>query len=182
MSFTNISNNLPINFFQENSIEEKYTQENTAASKRIFKERWSQSKWAELYSENSDFQDDCEGLAHYLLTGRVGIFKECIEVKINKVHLDKISHRPYTCYEIWQPAPPWVCEEQGFWGTVHYFTHLEEGRYISKNGGGAIRIFNSYKDMLEKDAFPFGYVTESYTTTKDVNQAMIGESIVGTIS
>ena len=78
---------------------------------------------------------DCEGLAHYLMKGKVGKFEKIERPEISKADLEK-GHKPYTCYEIWQPAAPWIREERGFWGPVHFFTHLENGEYISKNWFG----------------------------------------------
>lgn len=123
---------------------------------------------------------DCEGLAHYLMKGEVGKFEKTEVSTISKVGLEK-EHRPYTCYKIWQPAAPWVREEMGFWGPVHFFMHLENGEYISKNGLGPIRIFNSFEEMLRKDGFPSGFVTEDYKITNAIDEAVIGESMVGTI-
>src|ERR1700733_4655395 len=56
-------------------------------------------------------------------------------------------------------------------GRWAFFYAFEEGQYISTNGCGPLRIFDSYQEMLEKDAFPHGYVTEDYCSTKDFHQA-----------
>lgn len=133
--------------------------------------------WPESFP---DAELDCEGFAHYLMTGNIGNFEEIQKPTINKINL-KNTHKPYTCYEIWQPNAPWARANMGFWGPVHFFTHLEKGKYISKNGCGPIRIFSSFEEMLKKDAFPFGFVTEDYQTTNEIEQATIGESIIGTI-
>jgi hypothetical protein len=120
---------------------------------------------------------DCEGLAHYLMTGKVGKFEEAKAPIINKVN-SETKHKPYTCYEIWTPHAPWVREELGFWGPVHFFTHLENGEYLSKNGCGPVRFFDSFEEMLKEEAFPFGFLTEDCTVTRDIEQACIGESII----
>ncbi len=123
---------------------------------------------------------DCEGLAHYLMKGKIGKFEQTETPKITKT-TSKKEHKPYTCYKIWQPAAPWIREVNGFWTGVHFFMHLEEGECISKNGLGPIIFFDSFEEMLKKDAFPFGFITEDYETTDDMDKALIGESLIGTI-
>ncbi|NGX48008.1 MAG: hypothetical protein K1000chlam3_01394 [Chlamydiae bacterium] len=149
--------------------------------RQLFYSRYNKntSEWPKAYPKA---ELDCEGLAHYLMAGKIGRFDEKNEVnKIYQVDLKK-GHRPYTVYEICQPRAPWVREELGFWGAVHYFVHLEDGKYISKNGFGPIRFFDSFEDMLQKDAFPFGFITEDYTDTNDIERAAIGESLIGPIT
>lgn len=144
----------------------------------LFETRYNQPHpWPKTFPKASL---DCEGLAHYLMTGKVGRFKETEAPIISKVNLET-KHKPYTCYEIWKPHAPWVREEMGFWSPVHFFMYLEDGEYISTNGCGPVRIFDSFEEMLKKEAFPFGFVTEDYKTTKDAEQAIIGESMIGTI-
>jgi len=146
----------------------------------LFETRYNQpGPWPKV-SSTKHVSFDCEGFAHYLMTGKIGKFEEIEIPNINKVDLKK-EHKPYTCYKIWQPRAPWVREEMGFWGGVHYFTHLENGKYISKNGCGPTRFFDSFEEMLMKDAFPFGFISEDYKDANGIEQAMIGESIIGTI-
>lgn len=124
---------------------------------------------------------DCEGLAHYLMTGTIGKFEKTQNPTISRLDLEK-PHKPYTCYELWKPNAPWVREEMGFWGPHHFFTHLEDGEYVSKNGGGPIRVFSSFMDMLLTDGYHRGvFITEDYKDTDNIEQAVIGESLVGTI-
>lgn len=124
---------------------------------------------------------DCQGLANYLMTGKIGrIEKDTKHATVTRVFVSTV-HEPYTCYKLWEPKAPWVREERGFWGFVHYFTHLQNGNYISKNGCGEVRLFSSFEEMLRKDGFPCGFSTEDNKTTYDINQAWIGQSIVGTI-
>ena len=126
---------------------------------------------------------DCEGLAHYITKGKIGEFTNTETSIISQVDVNsKNEHKPYTGYEIWRPHAPWVRKEDGFWGAVHFFTYLEDGVYISTNGCGPIRFFESYKEMLSAEAFPHGYVTADERYTNDIEQAMIGESMICTIS
>lgn len=169
---------------QENLLpEEELKIENSATIMQLrllFETRYNQpGRWPKV-SSTKHVYFDCEGLAHYLMTGKIGTFEEIETPSINKVDLKK-EHKPYTCYKIWQPNAPWAREEMGFWGGVHYFTHLEKGKYISKNGCGPIRFFDSFEEMLKKDACPLGFITEDYKDANGIEQAMIGESIVGTI-
>lgn len=162
---------------QELKIENRTT---VMQLKLLFETRYNQpGRWPKV-SSTEHVYFDCEGLAHYLMTGKIGRFEKIEIPNINKVDLKK-EHKPYTCYKIWQPRAPWAREELGFWGGVHYFTHLENGEYISKNGCGPIRFFHSFEEMLKKDAFPFGFITEDYKDANGIEQAMIGESIIGTI-
>lgn len=59
--------------------------------------------------------------------------------------------------------------------------HVENGVYYSKNGGGPSQLFRSFEEMLKKHAFPYGFTTEDYKEAKSIEDAMIGESIVGRI-
>ena len=148
------------------------------ASKHLFETRYYQPHpWPK---DSPTASLDCEGFAHYLMKGIVSKFGETEILTISKVGMEK-KHLPYSCYKIFQPTALWARKEMGFWGPVHFFTHLENGKYISKNGLGPIRIFDSFEKMLKQDAFPFGFVTEDYHTTNDIEQAMIGEAMIGRI-
>lgn len=169
---------------QENLLPEPELKIDSSASilklRLLFETRYNQPHpWPKIVS-TAHIYFDCEGLAHYLMKGKIGPFEAIETLEIDQVDLKK-GHRPYTCYKIWQPRAPWARQEMGFWGGVHYFTHLENGEYISKNGCGPIRFFDSFEEMLRKDAFPFGFTTEDYQETKNIEQAMIGESMIGTI-
>jgi len=128
---------------------------------------------------------DCEGYAHYLVTGKPGTFEETETPEIKKVGFEK-EHRPYTCYKIWKPTVPWLREES-LWSGMHYFVHLENGECISKNGCGPVRFFDSFKEMLladvfhSADAFHGRFINEDGKDTNNVDEAVIGESMMGTI-
>ncbi|MBA2728516.1 MAG: hypothetical protein H0U49_10145 [Parachlamydiaceae bacterium] len=168
---------------QESSLPEqelKIESSTTIQLRLLFETRYNQPHPWPKASSTRHVYFDCEGLAHYLMTGKIGRFEKIETPNIHKVDLKK-HHKPYTCYKIWQPVAPWAREELGFWGGVHFYTHLENGEYISKNGCGPIRFFDSFEEMLTKDAFPFGFTTEDYKEANGIEQAMIGESMIGAI-
>ena len=120
---------------------------------------------------------DCEGLAHYITKGIVNKFEKADATNVKKIDIHLNEHKPYTCYKIWVPLMPM---QEDTWTPIHYFTHLENGKYLSKNGAYAATIFDSYQEMLKNDAFPYGYVSV-HSKTDDIEQAVIGESEVCTI-
>lgn len=121
---------------------------------------------------------DCEGFTHYLQTGALGKFEEAGTPNIREVGFEA-THEPYACYKIWSPRPRWDRAENGLWRFQHYFVALSYGECVSNSGSGPIRIFDSFKEMLVKDAFPRdAFVDANGDLTKDVDQAVIGESLV----
>lgn len=146
--------------------------------RKLFESRYYQSgRWPKAYPKA---KLDCEGFTHYLMKGKIGKFEENGIPEISEVSFEQ-KHQPYTCYQIWCPSALWVREEQGFWKPVHFFMYLEDDQYVSHNGAGPFDIFNSFEEMLRADAFPGGFVTRDSKITKDFEQAVIGESLVGTI-
>ena len=98
---------------------------------------------------------DCGDIAHFMCTGKNGNIKNIADGHKDKVVIiiDGISeiapkhHKPYTVYELLS----WGI---GGWAGIHYFSHLNEGRYISNTGGKPSRIFSSFADEVKGDGFP----------------------------
>ena len=63
----------------------------------------------------------------------------------------------------------------------HFFTHIENGKYISVNGFGPIRIFESFQEMLKQDGFPKGFAIKDYKNRENVHEADIGQSVISTL-
>lgn len=118
---------------------------------------------------------DCEKFAHYLMTGRVAEFEKTQESTIRRINLE-ITHAPYTVYKLWRPS-----RLDNGWAFVHFFTHLVDGKYISKGGLGPIKTFSSFEEMVKEHVFSYGFFTKDLHLTDDIEEAVIGQSIVGTI-
>lgn len=146
-------------------------------TRTIFDNRMEQPRPWPKVAVKAEF--DCEGLSHYLLTGLVGKF-DVKDSDVKSITVEE-KHLPYTVYGLWAPNNPNLREQLGYWGSRHFFMHLEDGQYISKNGFYEIQIFKSFHEMLEKDGFPKGYCTKDYTDTNSVYEADMGQSAVGTL-
>lgn len=100
---------------------------------------------------------DCSGLAYFMCTGKNGSIEQIANrnrllkpiAEIDSINIEKpasLHHQPYSIYEL-------LVENYNGWGFHHYFTYLDNGRYVSKNAGYAASIFESFADMLKEDAF-----------------------------
>src|SRR5262249_13601816 len=67
----------------------------------LFETRYNQPHPWPKVSSTKHVYFDCEGLAHYLMTGKIGKFEKIKTPNIYKVEDLKKGHKPYTCYEIW---------------------------------------------------------------------------------
>jgi hypothetical protein len=119
----------------------------------------AQDKWVRPHEPGCYQNDkggwDCGGLAHFMCTGRNGnIIKIAERHKNDTINVmegihERTSkhHEPYTVYEL-------LAWGLNGWSETHYFTYLNDGRYISNTGGGPSRVFSSFAEEVRKDGFP----------------------------
>jgi hypothetical protein len=110
---------------------------------------------------------DCEGLVHFMQTGKWGHYSEAQHKSFSQKacqvkDLSNPGHKPNTGYFLFAKNKDYMQEAgHGEWGFQHAFFVNGDGKYLSKNGGGPIDTFDSYKEMLVYEGFRRGFVDEN---------------------
>jgi hypothetical protein len=132
----------------------------------LFDERVKYALGADLASLAQAFKTgktDCEALVNFIQTGVPSHYSNEHNIWPRKgyaVNPLTATHQLYTGYVLLDKNKNYMWEVDGDWGLVHAFIVTGDGRYLSRNGLGPIRIFSSYQDMLLADGFPHGFVDD----------------------
>jgi hypothetical protein len=132
----------------------------------LFDERVKYALGADIYSlakELKTRKSDCEALVHFIQTGVPNHYSNDLHANWAQkgyiVNPLTVKHQPYTGYVLLSKNKDYMREYTGAdYGFIHAFIVTGDGRYLSRNGLGPIRIFSSYQDMLLADGFPHGFV------------------------
>lgn len=128
-------------------------------------------------------KSDCEALVHFIQTGVPNHYPQNLHStwarKGYVVDPLTVTHQPHTGYVLLAKHKDYMREyEEADYGFIHAFIVTGDGRYLSRNGLGPIRIFSSYRDMLVADGFPHGFVDDrGYPTeSKGYPRGFVDES------
>jgi hypothetical protein len=108
-------------------------------------------------------KSDCEALVHFIQTGVADHYSMDLHANWTQkgyiINPLTVTHQPYTGYILLAKNKDYM-REYGDLGFIHAFVVTGDGRYLSRNDMGPIRIFRSYQDMLLADGFPHGFVDD----------------------
>jgi hypothetical protein len=140
----------------------------------------------ECYLNVNNPGTDCEGLGYFMCTGKNGNLEEIAKrhenakiTEFNGVKGEDAKkpkhHEPYTVYALMVPG---IANPDELI-LMHYFTHLEGSKYISKTGNHPVRFFGSFADMIKTDGFRNDEVmrTKDRSFTYDLEKASMADRV-----